>query len=80
MHSRPEVAQIGKITLSSVDKRQRTEGAVDRSSQPKQDKPQDDDSDEEMEIDEDEEKEQQSDAAGLFPSRIICWDLFTMRF
>ncbi|KIJ69997.1 hypothetical protein HYDPIDRAFT_171919 [Hydnomerulius pinastri MD-312] len=59
-HARPEVAQIGKITVSSADKRQRDDDTADGQPQPKREKSQEDDSDgEEMEIDEDEENAQQ---------------------
>ncbi|KIM68585.1 hypothetical protein SCLCIDRAFT_1208779 [Scleroderma citrinum Foug A] len=59
VHARPDVARIGKFTVSSLDKRQRTEDSADGQPQAKRDKSQDDSDDgEEMEIDEDEEKEQ----------------------
>lgn len=59
IHARPEAAQIGKITVSSVDKRQRDDDTTDDHPSAKREKSQGDGSDEEeMEIDDDEENVQ----------------------
>lgn len=74
VHARPDVARIGKFTVSSLDKRQRTEDSADGQPQAKRDKSQDDSDDgEEMEIDEDEEKEQHR-GSGMSTSSIYQWE------
>lgn len=65
-YSRPEAAQIGKITVSLVDKRQRDDDTTDDHPNAKREKSQGSDSDEEeMEIDEDEENEQHVKPLGV---------------
>ncbi|KIK98736.1 hypothetical protein PAXRUDRAFT_823518 [Paxillus rubicundulus Ve08.2h10] len=83
VHARPELAQIGKITVSSADKRQRDDGIAEGQPQPKREKSQDDDSDgEEMEIDEDEENAQHNKPLATLPppiqqpsARLLCTNL-----
>lgn len=66
LHARPDVARIGKVTVSSLDKRQRTEDLEEDQPQAKRDKSQDDSDDgEEMEIEDDDEKEQQNQGSGM---------------
>lgn len=65
-HARPEAAQIGKLTVSSVDKRQRDDDTTDDRPSAKREKSQEDGSDEEeMEIDEDEENVQHPKPLGM---------------
>lgn len=65
-HARPEAAQIGKITVSSADKRQRDDDTTDDHPNAKREKSQEDGSDEEeMEIDEDEENIQHVKPLGM---------------
>jgi len=82
VHSRPEAAQIGKITVSSADKRQRDDDATDDHPSAKRERSQGAGSDEEeMEIDEDDENVQQKPLATMpaptqQPSaRLLCTNL-----
>lgn len=82
VHARPEVSKIAKVTVSSVDKRQRTEDSTPDQPQPKREKSQDDSEGEEMEIDEDDDKEQQSRVPASMPAsieqpspRLLCTNL-----
>ncbi|KAI6003942.1 hypothetical protein EDD15DRAFT_2385051 [Pisolithus albus] len=82
VHARPEVSKIARVTVSSVDKRQRTEDSTPDQPQPKRDKSQDDSEGEEMEIDEDDDKEQQSRVLASMPAslgqpspRLLCTNL-----
>ena len=92
-HARPEAAQIGKITVSSVDKRQRDDDTTDDHPDAKREKSQGDGSDEEeMEIDEEDENVQHVKPLGmecrqrvhhgsflfLFPKR-LCRRLYNSR-
>ncbi|KAG9317525.1 hypothetical protein JVU11DRAFT_1731 [Chiua virens] len=82
-NARPEAAQIGKITVSSVDKRQRDEDTTDDHPSAKREKSQEDGSDEEeMEIDEDEENVQHAKPLATMPApiqqpspRLLCTNL-----
>lgn len=65
-HARPEATQIGKVTVSSADKRQRDDDTTDARPNAKREKSQGDGSDEEeMEIDEDEENVQHPKPLGM---------------
>ncbi|KAG6337353.1 hypothetical protein ID866_1726 [Astraeus odoratus] len=82
VHARPEIAQIGKVTVSSADKRQRTEDSTDGQPQAKREKSEEDSDGEEMEIDEDEEKEHQNRTEATLPAptqqpsaRLLCTNL-----
>ncbi|KAH7887793.1 hypothetical protein F5I97DRAFT_1935858 [Phlebopus sp. FC_14] len=82
VHARPSATQIGKVTVSSVDKRQRDDGAVDGEPQPKREKSQDESDGEEMEIDEDDENAQQNRPIAVLPppvqqpsARLLCTNL-----
>ena len=71
-HARPEAAQIGKLTVSSVDKRQRDDDTTDDRPTAKREKSQGDGSDEEeMEIDEDEENVQHAKPLGMQDCREV---------
>jgi len=82
-HARPETAQIGKLTVSSVDKRQRDDDTPDDRPNAKREKSQGDGSDEEeMEIDEDEETVQHAKPLATMPApiqqpsaRLLCTNL-----
>jgi len=82
VHARPEVSQIGKLTVSSADKRQRDDDTTDDHPTAKREKPQEDGSDEEMEIDEDEENVQNVKPLATMPApvqqpsaRLLCTNL-----
>lgn len=82
VHARPEVSTIGKVTVSSLDKRLRTDDSTPDEPQSKREKSEDDSEGEEMEIDEDEDKEQQSRAPAAMPApiqqpspRLLCTNL-----
>ncbi|KAI6105632.1 hypothetical protein F5141DRAFT_1125102 [Pisolithus sp. B1] len=82
VHVRPEVSKIAKVTVSSVDKRQRTEDSSPDQPQPKREKSQDESEGEEMEIDEDDDKEQHSRVPAAMPAsieqpspRLLCTNL-----
>lgn len=82
VHARPEVSKIARVTVSSVDKRQRTEDSTPDQPQSKREKSQDDSEGEEMEIDEDDDKEQQSRVLASMPAsleqaspRLLCTNL-----
>ncbi|KAI6047230.1 hypothetical protein EDC04DRAFT_601727 [Pisolithus marmoratus] len=82
VHARSEVSKIGKVTVSSLDKRQRTEDSTLDQPRSKREKSEDDSEGEEMEIDEDEEKEQQSRVPAATPAstqqpspRLLCTNL-----
>ncbi|KAF8138541.1 hypothetical protein EV363DRAFT_1314227 [Boletus edulis] len=81
-HARPEAAQIGKLTVSSMDKRQRDDETTDDRPSAKREKSQEDGSDEEMEIDEDEENVQHPKLLATMPApiqqpsaRLLCTNL-----
>lgn len=69
VHARPELSQIGKLTVSSADKRQRDDDTTDDHPNAKREKSQEDSSDEEMEIDEDEENVQNVKPLGMHDCR-----------
>lgn len=75
-YARPEAAQIGKLTVSSVDKRQRDDDTTDDRPDAKREKSQGDDSDdEEMEIDEDEENVEHPKPLGMQDRQRVFHDL-----
>ncbi|KAH7908495.1 hypothetical protein BJ138DRAFT_1174154 [Hygrophoropsis aurantiaca] len=80
IHARQNAPPTGKITISTIDKRQRDEDTADGQPQPKRERSEEEDSDEEMEIDDDEETGQQARTSACMPSiqlsaRLMCTNL-----